>query len=181
MRFAFGWAGNEWDRLAAGVVAGHINECGAQASGGKVYGMVDERQERMEGRLRHRMLGALLLGPLVGLIVGGMMVYLFAALAIESGERTSPFGGSTHMTLHAGFDAAETEIESFASASYDSILGRESAVDRTRSLRLLIAAAVHAAKEVERRGGSPWRSSALRPALAPPMRAWRGSPPLALG
>jgi hypothetical protein len=30
----FGWAPDEWDRLAAGVVAGHINECGAQASGG---------------------------------------------------------------------------------------------------------------------------------------------------
>ncbi len=30
----FGWAPDQWDRLAAGVVAGHINECGAQASGG---------------------------------------------------------------------------------------------------------------------------------------------------
>jgi hypothetical protein len=34
MMFAFGWGATEWDRLAAGVVAGHINECGAQASGG---------------------------------------------------------------------------------------------------------------------------------------------------
>jgi hypothetical protein len=30
----FGWAPDDWDRIAAGVVAGHINECGAQAAGG---------------------------------------------------------------------------------------------------------------------------------------------------
>jgi hypothetical protein len=30
----FGWLWNDWDRLAAGVVAGHINECGAQSTGG---------------------------------------------------------------------------------------------------------------------------------------------------
>lgn len=30
----FGWDMDDVDRLAAGVVAGHINECGAQASGG---------------------------------------------------------------------------------------------------------------------------------------------------
>jgi hypothetical protein len=34
MVHAFGWAPDDWDRLACGVVAGHINECGAQASGG---------------------------------------------------------------------------------------------------------------------------------------------------
>src|SRR5690606_25618418 len=30
----FGWAADDWDRIATGVVAGHINECGAQATGG---------------------------------------------------------------------------------------------------------------------------------------------------
>jgi len=30
----FGWAWDDWDRIAAGVVAGHINECGSQAAGG---------------------------------------------------------------------------------------------------------------------------------------------------
>src|SRR5256714_7366697 len=30
----FGWANDDWDRLAAGTIAGHIIECGAQCSGG---------------------------------------------------------------------------------------------------------------------------------------------------
>ena len=30
----FGWARDDWDRLAAGAVAGHLNECGAQTTGG---------------------------------------------------------------------------------------------------------------------------------------------------
>jgi hypothetical protein len=30
----FGWGWEDHDRIAAGIVAGHINECGAQASGG---------------------------------------------------------------------------------------------------------------------------------------------------
>lgn len=30
----YGWAPDDWDRLAAGTIAGHIIECGAQCSGG---------------------------------------------------------------------------------------------------------------------------------------------------
>jgi hypothetical protein len=30
----FGWAADDWDKMATGTIAGHIIECGAQASGG---------------------------------------------------------------------------------------------------------------------------------------------------
>ena len=32
----FGWSPDDWDKVAAGTVAGHIIECGAQASGGNL-------------------------------------------------------------------------------------------------------------------------------------------------
>ncbi len=38
----FSWPADDWDRLAHGVVAGHINECGCQASGGN--SLVDWRE-----------------------------------------------------------------------------------------------------------------------------------------
>lgn len=34
MMYEFGWSPEDHDRVAAGVVAGHINECGAQCTGG---------------------------------------------------------------------------------------------------------------------------------------------------
>ncbi|MFJ8951661.1 acyclic terpene utilization AtuA family protein [Streptomyces sp. NPDC102381] len=37
----FGWAGNEYDRLAGAVVAGHVLECGTQATGGNYSRFAD--------------------------------------------------------------------------------------------------------------------------------------------
>jgi hypothetical protein len=34
LRYEFGWGESDWDKLASGIVAGHIIECGAQCSGG---------------------------------------------------------------------------------------------------------------------------------------------------
>lgn len=34
MVHAFGWKADDWDRIAAGTIAGHVIECGAQCTGG---------------------------------------------------------------------------------------------------------------------------------------------------
>jgi len=39
----FGWKMDDWDRMAAGIVAGHIIECGAQGSGGNITDWQDVR------------------------------------------------------------------------------------------------------------------------------------------
>lgn len=45
----FGWAMDDWDRMAAGIVAGHIIECGAQASGGNLTDWQQVRSFRAIG------------------------------------------------------------------------------------------------------------------------------------
>jgi Acyclic terpene utilisation family protein AtuA len=41
----FGWAADDWDRLAGAVVAGHVLECGTQATGGN-YAFLEELPDR---------------------------------------------------------------------------------------------------------------------------------------
>lgn len=39
--YEFDWADDDWDRIAAGVVAGHLLECGPQSTGGNYHGWQD--------------------------------------------------------------------------------------------------------------------------------------------
>ena len=41
MIYEFGWKADDWDKIAAGIVAGHIIECGTQSSGGNITDWTD--------------------------------------------------------------------------------------------------------------------------------------------
>ena len=41
MIFEFGWEADDWNKIAAGIVAGHIIECGTQSSGGNISDWTD--------------------------------------------------------------------------------------------------------------------------------------------
>jgi hypothetical protein len=49
----FDWQREDWDRLAGAYVAGHIIECGAQATGGN-YSFFEEVPNFMKGGVSHR-------------------------------------------------------------------------------------------------------------------------------
>lgn len=63
MMHAFGWAENDWDRIAHGIVAGHINECGAQTTGGNC--LVDWRTIPDLADVGYPIVEASLAGPFV--------------------------------------------------------------------------------------------------------------------
>src|ERR1041385_7805857 len=53
----FGWKADDWDKLAAGTIAGHTVECGAQCTGGNcqvdwdtIPDMADRSEERRVGK-----------------------------------------------------------------------------------------------------------------------------------
>ncbi len=56
LRYEFGWGAHDWDKLAAGIIAGHILECGAQSSGRQLpQGLGDDPRRRGTSATRSSM------------------------------------------------------------------------------------------------------------------------------
>lgn len=107
----FGWAADDWDRLAGAVVAGHVLECGTQATGGNFSGFT-------------RLVAA---GS-----VGGERALGFPVAELAE-------DGSSVITKHAGTDGAVTVDTVTAQLVYEiqgtSYLGPDVTTDLT-SIRL---------------------------------------------
>ena len=103
LMYEFGWDMDDFDRIAAGVVAGHINECGAQSTGGNC--MIDWWQVPDLAAVERRVSGSDLWSPrgrLSGPVYrsGKQMAEKIRALG-TLWDRENPRGGTAAMTGEA--------------------------------------------------------------------------------